>query len=393
MAWTTPRTWVPGELVTAGMMNLHVRDNLNMLLRTDIAGVINLNSVAPPTSLTGTVLQIQQANTVAPRVELVSYATLGFFVLRRAEGTASAPTATASGNVIGTYAASGYGTTGWVTASRVRVDLGASQTWTDTAHGTFIAFVTTPNGSVVPAEVMRLHNSGGLSLGNATDPGAGKVNLNGTNAIITATNGTTGDHYIVMSNTGSAFFVGIDNSTGASFGVGTYACILYTGNANGISIAVNNAAGIIRFYSGGSTLRASFTTAGNLLFANGLGPSNASWATTGTAANAVVTDGNVLSRSTSSARWKTDIEDVPMSLAQNVIMGLRAISYRGTSKGDSERRIAGFLAEEVIVLDPMLVTVDGEGLPDYVCYDRVPAYLVPVVQDHERRLRVLEQAA
>src|SRR5262245_1195540 len=31
MAWTTPRTWVPGELVTASMMNLHVRDNENYL--------------------------------------------------------------------------------------------------------------------------------------------------------------------------------------------------------------------------------------------------------------------------------------------------------------------------------------------------------------------------
>jgi hypothetical protein len=31
MPWTTPRTWTPGELVTALMMNQHVRDNLNDL--------------------------------------------------------------------------------------------------------------------------------------------------------------------------------------------------------------------------------------------------------------------------------------------------------------------------------------------------------------------------
>lgn len=31
MAWTTPRTWVAGELVTAAIMNTHVRDNLNIL--------------------------------------------------------------------------------------------------------------------------------------------------------------------------------------------------------------------------------------------------------------------------------------------------------------------------------------------------------------------------
>lgn len=28
MAWTTPRTWVAGEVVTASIMNTHVRDNL-----------------------------------------------------------------------------------------------------------------------------------------------------------------------------------------------------------------------------------------------------------------------------------------------------------------------------------------------------------------------------
>lgn len=31
MAWTAPRTWVTGELVTAAMMNTHVRDNLGYL--------------------------------------------------------------------------------------------------------------------------------------------------------------------------------------------------------------------------------------------------------------------------------------------------------------------------------------------------------------------------
>lgn len=29
MAWTTPRTWVAGETVTAAIMNSHVRDNFN----------------------------------------------------------------------------------------------------------------------------------------------------------------------------------------------------------------------------------------------------------------------------------------------------------------------------------------------------------------------------
>lgn len=31
MSWTTPRTWVTGEIVTSAIMNAHVRDNLAAL--------------------------------------------------------------------------------------------------------------------------------------------------------------------------------------------------------------------------------------------------------------------------------------------------------------------------------------------------------------------------
>lgn len=31
MSWTTPRTWVAGETVTAALMNAHVRDNLDAI--------------------------------------------------------------------------------------------------------------------------------------------------------------------------------------------------------------------------------------------------------------------------------------------------------------------------------------------------------------------------
>lgn len=32
MSWNTPRTWLPGEVVTASLLNAHLRDNLNALL-------------------------------------------------------------------------------------------------------------------------------------------------------------------------------------------------------------------------------------------------------------------------------------------------------------------------------------------------------------------------
>ncbi len=47
MAWSVPRTWVTGELVTGSIMNTHVRDNFNALLPvgTYIARAANYTTV------------------------------------------------------------------------------------------------------------------------------------------------------------------------------------------------------------------------------------------------------------------------------------------------------------------------------------------------------------
>lgn len=43
MAWTTPRTWVAGEYVTASLMNTHLKDNLNVLkTRIDNDGLLKV---------------------------------------------------------------------------------------------------------------------------------------------------------------------------------------------------------------------------------------------------------------------------------------------------------------------------------------------------------------
>jgi hypothetical protein len=44
MAWTTPRTWVGGELVTAAIFNTHIRDNLAWLYSGDSSGWQNVST-------------------------------------------------------------------------------------------------------------------------------------------------------------------------------------------------------------------------------------------------------------------------------------------------------------------------------------------------------------
>ncbi len=38
MAWTIPRVWIPGEMVTATLLNAHIRDNLNVLATAFVRG-------------------------------------------------------------------------------------------------------------------------------------------------------------------------------------------------------------------------------------------------------------------------------------------------------------------------------------------------------------------
>jgi hypothetical protein len=41
MAWTAPRTWIAGEVVTASLMNTHVRDNFKAICYLHDTTVVN----------------------------------------------------------------------------------------------------------------------------------------------------------------------------------------------------------------------------------------------------------------------------------------------------------------------------------------------------------------
>jgi hypothetical protein len=63
MAWTAPRTWTPLETVTAALLNLHVRDNLNLLkTRIDTDGTLK-------TQLFGVAYSVGGANTGATETD------------------------------------------------------------------------------------------------------------------------------------------------------------------------------------------------------------------------------------------------------------------------------------------------------------------------------------
>jgi hypothetical protein len=113
--------------------------------------------------------------------------------------------------------------------------------------------------------------------------------------------------------------------------------------------------------------------------------------TTASAANVhQASSGAALLRSTSSLRYKQDVDDIPDGVA-DLVLSLRPVTYRSKAEADDPDRLHwGFIAEEVAEVIPTLVHYDGEGQPDGMQYERVIVGLLSVVKRLEARVSALE---
>lgn len=123
--------------------------------------------------------------------------------------------------------------------------------------------------------------------------------------------------------------------------------------------------------------------------------------TTASAANVhQASSGSVLLRSTSSQRYKTNVETLTDARA-DALLQLRPVTYNSTASADEASwKYIGFIAEEVAAIEPRLVhwvpipkdytlTVDpawptlSDGtqlVPDAVQYDRLPVFMLSVLK-------------
>jgi hypothetical protein len=92
-------------------------------------------------------------------------------------GTAAAPTATVSGNYLGSYGFGGYGTAAW--HAPIGISTYATENWTDTNTGAQIRFAAKPNAGVINAgPVMTMQ--AGVQVGAPTGGDKGYATLNAT---------------------------------------------------------------------------------------------------------------------------------------------------------------------------------------------------------------------
>lgn len=107
MAWTTPRTWVAGELVTAAMLNTHLRDDLNAVVQALIGHTalraIEQSSAPSGVSAESLIYSLTSDHQLYAKlnngsaVKLLTAATVGA-VVQVQVGVTSTPASTTSGS-------------------------------------------------------------------------------------------------------------------------------------------------------------------------------------------------------------------------------------------------------------------------------------------------------
>jgi hypothetical protein len=113
--------------------------------------------------------------------------------------------------------------------------------------------------------------------------------------------------------------------------------------------------------------------------------------TTASAANMVIgSTSGLLQRSTSSIKYKTEVEKAESSFSETLVYQSEPVWYRSLCENDPEEwSYWGFIAEEVAQLDPRMVHWGDDG-PESVQYDRYVVHLVKVAQMQKALIESLE---
>lgn len=137
-----------------------------------------------------------------------------------ARGTALAPTANQSGDLLGVWGARGYTGSAFATTSKATISMITTQVWTAVNNGTTISFSVTQNGTTTLTEIARIINTNATNTGLAvTDLGSGLLVKEGLNArmgiallvaglVIVLNNTVTANTRIFLTNSGLAVNIG-----------------------------------------------------------------------------------------------------------------------------------------------------------------------------------------
>lgn len=181
----------------------------------------------------------------------------------------------------------------------------------------------------------------------------------------------------------------VNSSAGLSIGAGG---VIYFANTDGYVSEIRGFKAVSGAGSG-VTIDATYLKAGRPFFETG--------ATTSAANLRQGVAGGEVLRATSRRAFKLEREEIEADYRILDLPG-RTWRDRGEVEQDptTERRHAGFVAEDLATISALaggafdsLLDTDDDGRPTGIAYDRVTAFLLPIVRDLSERLAALEAAA
>ena len=111
--------------------------------------------------------------------------------------------------------------------------------------------------------------------------------------------------------------------------------------------------------------------------------------TTASAADVNISSAGIIRRSTSSAKYKRDIETMHFDRAK--FRTLRPVTYRSKVDNDGDRIYGGLIAEEVHAAGyPQFVAYNAKGEPESVMYPHMISELINALHDAEDQIEALE---
>jgi len=264
---------------------------------------------------------------------------------------------------------------------------------------TFSGGAGVPFGS--QTERMRIDSSGNVGIGTSSPSAKLNVVGGGTSALIVA--GGSGSTIRNTASGGSSWFAGTN--------VDSY--ILHN-ESNTPMLFTTNGTERMRIDSSGNLLVGT-TSASGRFTVNGAGTSSALFSlvsndsagatlfavrndgalqcpklqnfTSGSAAN-VYYDGTYLYKSTSSLKYKTDVQNATHGLTE--LLNLRPVIYKGKSEADEGKTFGGLIAEEVHEAGlTEFVQYAEDGSPDALAYGNMVSLCIKAIQEQQAIIQSL----
>jgi hypothetical protein len=277
-------------------------------------------------------------------------------------------------------------------------------------HRWYIAPSGTAGNAITFTQAMTLDASGNLLLNTTSQIDGGRFSISSGNQPGVAVSGAnyTGYSLRATGTSGRRYTI---STTDAANGLGAGLLAFYDETAGALRACIDSSGNLLvgGTFGGATDLRLAVKGSGSTSATSSIYAENAAGTslirvrndgafftgtaavspynnTTGVATNMVVGSDGSLYRSTSSLKYKTDVQDSTHGLAE--VMALRSVTYKGKNNGDLV--FGGLIAEEVHEAGlTEFVQYAEDGTPDALAYGNMVSLAFKAIQEQQAIITAL----